>query len=43
MGALTINVLAQYDLRFISGIIFEAVGGTPTVNLRAISTMQMEY
>ncbi|MDX9952997.1 MAG: TadE/TadG family type IV pilus assembly protein [Anaerolineae bacterium] len=43
MGARTINVLAQYDLRLISGVIIEAVGGNPTVNLRAISTMQMEY
>lgn len=38
-----IRVEATYDLDLITGFIVEAVGGTRTLRLRAVSTMQMEY
>ncbi len=43
VGAGIVTVTAEYDLSLISGVIIEAVGGNPTLHLRAVSTMQLEY
>lgn len=38
----TVQVTADYDLNLITGIIIQAVGGSPTLSLQAVSTMQIE-
>ncbi len=37
-----LSVTADYDLHLITSVIIEAVGGNPTLHLRAVSTMRIE-
>jgi len=42
LGGNTIRVEVTYDHNLISGPIIEAVGGDPTLQLRTVTTMQIE-
>ncbi len=41
-GGNTVRVEATYDLTLFTGFIIDAIGGTSTLHIRGISTMQIE-